>query len=216
MITISPSLLSCNFLELKTEIERLNQSKDIWLHLDIMDSHFVPNLTFGEVVIKNLKHVTEHKLDAHFMVTNPDFFLESFKDLGLHNFTFHWEALTHHDRFIQKAKEYYPSIGISLNPSTPVSAIPEYIFKKIDLILVMSVNPGFGGQKYIAEMIDKVKELDAIKKRLGLDFVIQVDGGVSDQNAQDLIAAGANNLVAGSYVFSHPQKDYNSRIESLR
>lgn len=216
MTTISPSLLSCNFLELKTEIDRLNQSKDIWLHLDIMDSHFVPNLTFGEVVVRNLKHVTEHKLDAHFMVTNPDFFLENFKDVGIHNFTFHWETLDHHDRFIQKAKEYYPSVGISLNPSTPVSAIPEYIFKKIDLILIMSVNPGFGGQKFIPDMLDKVRELDSLKKRLALDFVIQVDGGVTDQNAKDLIAAGATNLVAGSYVFSHPQKDYNNRIESLR
>lgn len=216
MTTIAPSLLSCNFLELKNEIERLNQAKDIWLHLDIMDSHFVPNLTFGEVVIRNLKHVTEHKLDAHFMVTDPDFFIENFKDLGIHNFTFHWEALVHHDRFIQKAKEYYPSVGISLNPSTPVSAIPEYLFKKIDLILIMSVNPGFGGQKFIPEMIDKVKELAAIKKLLGLNFVIQVDGGITDQNAAELINAGANNLVAGSYVFSHPQKDYNNRIESLR
>lgn len=216
MTTISPSLLSCDFLDLKTEIQRLNNTENIWIHLDIMDSHFVPNLTFGEVVLKNLKHVTEHKLDAHFMVTDPDFFIENFKNIGLHNFTFHWEALTHHDRFIQKAKEYYPSVGISLNPSTPINVIPDYILKKIDLILVMSVNPGFGGQSFIPESIEKVKALDTIKKRLGAHFEIQVDGGVSDKNAKDLITAGATNLVAGSYIFSHPQKDYNNRIQSLR
>lgn len=216
MLTVSPSLLSADFLDLKSEIERLNEVENIWLHLDIMDSHFVPNLTFGEVVVKNLKHITEHKLDAHFMVTNPDFFLDNFKDVGLHNFTFHWEALTHHDRFIQKAKELYPSVGISLNPSTPVNIIPEYILSKIDLILIMSVNPGFGGQKFIPEVTKKVEELKTIKDRLGLDFVIQVDGGVTDETAPALVAAGANNLVAGSYVFSHPQKDYAKRIESLR
>lgn len=216
MTTISPSLLSSDFLELKTEITRLNESRDIWIHLDIMDSHFVPNLTFGQVVLKNLKNITSHKLDAHFMVTDPDFFIENFKDVGLHNFTFHWEAVIHHDRFIQKAKEFYPSVGISLNPGTPVCSIPDYILKKIDLILVMSVNPGFGGQSFIEPMIDKVKELAAIKKRLAAHFEIQVDGGVSDKNAKDLILAGATNLVAGSYIFSHPQKDYNNRIESLR
>ena len=216
MTTVSPSLLSADFLDLRSEIERLNEVEDIWLHLDIMDSHFVPNLTFGEVVVKNLKHITEHKLDAHFMVTNPDFFIDNFKDVGLHNFTFHWEAVTHHDRFIQKAKEIYPSVGISLNPSTPVSVIPEYILAKIDLILIMSVNPGFGGQKFIPEVTSKVEALSALKKKLSLDFVIQVDGGVTDQTAPGLIQAGANNLVAGSYVFSHPQKDYAQRIESLR
>ena len=216
MTTISPSLLAADFLDLRSEIERLNHASNIWLHLDIMDSHFVPNLTFGEAVVKNLKHVTEHKLDAHFMVTNPEFFIENFKDVGLYNFSFHWEALTHHDRFIQRAKELYPSVGISLNPSTPISVIPEYIFSKIDLVLIMSVNPGFGGQKFIPEVTQKVRDLDALKKKLGLNFVIQVDGGVTDQTAPDLIAAGANNLVAGSYVFSHPQKDYTKRIESLR
>lgn len=216
MTTVSPSLLSADFLDLRSEIERLNEVEDIWLHLDIMDSHFVPNLTFGEVVVKNLKHITEHKLDAHFMVTNPDFFIDNFKDVGLYNFTFHWEAVTHHDRFIQKAKEIYPSVGISLNPSTPVSVIPEYILAKIDLILIMSVNPGFGGQKFIPEVTGKVEALATLKKKLGLDFVIQVDGGVTDQTAPGLIQAGANNLVAGSYVFSHPQKDYSQRVESLR
>lgn len=215
-VIISPSLLSVNFLELKTEIERLNQIDNLWLHLDIMDAHFVPNLTFGEPVLNKVKTVSKHKLDAHFMVTDPDFFADNFKDVGLHNFTFHWEAVTHHDRLISKLKSMYPSVGISLNPSTPVNVIPDYLLKKIDLILLMSVNPGFGGQKFIPEITDKVKELAQFKKDHGAHFQIQVDGGINDQIAPSLIQAGANNLVAGSYIFSAPQNDYLSRINKIR
>lgn len=215
-IIISPSLLSADFLELKKDLERLNAIDDLWLHLDIMDSHFVPNLTFGEPVLNKVKTVSRHKLDAHFMVTNPDLFADSFKDVGLHNFTFHWEAVIHHDRFIQKLKGLYPSVGISLNPSTPVSVIPKYILGKVDLVLLMSVNPGFGGQKFIPEIVDKVLELDRLRHENGYKFQIQVDGGVTDQNAGYLIQAGANNLVAGSYIFSAPEKDYLSRVNKIR
>ncbi len=215
-ITISPSLLSVDFLELKVELERLNKIDDLWLHLDVMDAHFVPNLTFGEPVLNKVKTVSKHKLDAHFMVSDPDFFAENFKNVGLHNFTFHWEAITHHDRLIQKLKEMYPSVGISLNPSTPVSAIPHYILGKVDLVLLMSVNPGFGGQKFIPEVVDKVIELDQIRHKNNFQFQIQVDGGINDQNAGYLIQAGANNLVAGSYIFSEPTKDYASRINKIR
>ncbi|MCM2350246.1 MAG: ribulose-phosphate 3-epimerase [Bacteriovoracaceae bacterium] len=215
-VIISPSLLSVDFLELKTEIERLNQIDDLWLHLDIMDAHFVPNLTFGEPVLNKLKTISKHKLDAHFMVTNPDLFADSFKDVGLHNFTFHWEAVTHHDRLIDKLKSMYPSVGISLNPSTPINVIPPYLLGKIDLVLLMSVNPGFGGQKFIPEIVDKVIELDQLRHAHGFNFQIQVDGGINDQNAGYLIQAGANNLVAGSYIFSAPNKDYLSRINKIR
>lgn len=215
-VIISPSLLSVDFLELKTEIERLNQIDDLWLHLDIMDAHFVPNLTFGEPVLNKLKTISKHKLDAHFMVTNPDLFADSFKDVGLHNFTFHWEAVTHHDRLIDKLKSIYPSVGISLNPSTPINVIPPYLLGKIDLVLLMSVNPGFGGQKFIPEIVDKVIELDQLRHAHGFNFQIQVDGGINDQNAGYLIQAGANNLVAGSYIFSAPNKDYLSRINKIR
>jgi len=213
---ISPSLLSADFLDLQTEIERFDGEKDMWWHLDIMDGHFVPNLTFGPTVLKNIKKITKHPLDAHFMVTNPDDHLEWFKDLGLHNFTFHWEAVTHHDRFIQKAKSMYPSVGVSLNPSTPVNAMAPYILKKVDLVLLMSVNPGFGGQSFIPEVEDKIVELHKIRQQHGLKFQIQVDGGVTDKNAQQLIKAGANNLVAGSFVFGEPKKNYASRIAQLR
>ncbi len=216
MVIISPSLLSANFLELKADLERLNTVDNLWLHLDIMDGHFVPNLTFGEPVLNKVKTVSKHNLDAHFMVTNPDFYADSFKDLGLHNFTFHWEAITHHDRLIQKLKEIYPSVGISLNPSTPLSVVPEYIWGKVDLVLLMSVNPGFGGQKFIPEIVDKVIELDKIRHENKFNFQIQVDGGINDQNAGYLIQAGANNLVAGNYIFSEPNKDYLSRVNKIR
>jgi len=215
-IIISPSLLSADFLNLKLDLERLNSVDNLWLHLDVMDGHFVPNLTFGEPVLNKVKSVSKHKLDAHFMVTNPDFYIESFKDVGLHNFTFHWEAVTHHDRMISKAKTFYPSVGISLNPSTPLSVIPKYILGKIDLILLMSVNPGFGGQKFIPEVVDKVIELDKLRHEYNFNFQIQVDGGITDQNAGYLIQAGANNLVAGSYIFTAPEHDYLSRINKIR
>jgi len=215
-IIISPSLLSVNFLDLRAELEKLNQIDNLWLHLDIMDSHFVPNLTFGEPVLNKVKTVSKHKLDAHFMVTDPDFFVENFKSVGLHNFTFHWEAITHHDRLIASIKENYPSVGVSLNPGTPLSVVPTYIWGKVDLVLLMSVNPGFGGQKFIPEIVDKVIALDKIRHDNGFKFQIQVDGGITDQNAGYLIQAGANNLVAGSYIFSEPNKDYLSRVNKIR
>lgn len=215
-VIISPSLLSADFLELKADLERLNHVDDLWLHLDVMDAHFVPNLTFGEPVLNKVKTVSKHKLDAHFMVADPDFFADTFKNVGLHNFTFHWEAIYHHDRLISKLKSMYPSVGISLNPSTPLSVVPNYIWGKVDLVLLMSVNPGFGGQKFIPEIIDKVIELDQIRHKNNLKFQIQVDGGITDENAGYLIQAGANNLVAGSYIFSAPNKDYQSRINKIR
>lgn len=216
MTTISPSLLSADFLHLADDMNRLNTIDNLWIHLDIMDGHFVPNLTFGPTVLKNLKTVSRHPLDAHFMVENPEDHLEWFRDVGLHNFTFHWEVMDHHDRFIDKAKSIYPSVGISLNPSTPISVVPKYIWGKIDLVLLMSVNPGFGGQSFIPEVSDKISELHALRKKSGFTFQIQVDGGVTNKNAATLIENGANNLVAGSYVFSEPQKNYGNRISLLR
>lgn len=215
-IIISPSLLSVDFLDLKTELERLNLSDDLWLHLDVMDGHFVPNLTFGEPVLNKIKTVSKHKLDAHFMVTNPDFYVDNFKKVGLHNFTYHWEAVTNHEELIAKIKASYPSVGISLKPKTPVSVLPLSLLSTIDVILMMSVEPGFGGQKFMPEVIDKLIELDKIRHENKLTFQIQVDGGISDENAGYLIQAGANNLVAGSYIFSEPNKDYAKRINQIR
>jgi len=216
MVTISPSLLSANFMDLKTDIDRLNKIDELWLHLDIMDGHFVPNLTFGEPVLNQLKNHTKHKLDAHFMVTNPDFYVENFKNVGLHNFTYHWEAVSNHEELIEKIHTIAPSAGISLKPKTKVSDVPLSILEKIDLILLMSVEPGFGGQKFMPEVVDKLIELDLLRHKHQLKFQIQVDGGISDQNAGYLIQAGANNLVAGSYIFGEPNKDYLSRINKIR
>lgn len=216
MTTISPSILACDFLNFQREIEKFKDCKDLWFHLDIMDGHFVPNLTYGKTILKNLHKVTKHKLDAHFMVTNPEFYVEDFKDLGIHNFTFHWEATKHHDRMVSYVKANYPSVGISLNPGTDHTVIPEYLLKQINLILIMSVNPGFGGQAFIPGMVEKVEYFKQIKESINPKLEIQIDGGVSDKNSKLLIEAGATNLVAGSYVFSEPDQNYTARVNSLR
>lgn len=216
MTVIAPSILSADFLEFGEEIKRFDGISDLWLHLDVMDGHFVPNLTFGETVLKGLPKVTTHLLDAHFMVTNPEDYIDSFSNFGVHNFTFHWEATNHHDRLIQEAKKKFKSVGVSLNPSTDIRVIPDYILKKIDLVLIMTVNPGFGGQSFIEGCVEKIEYLNNFKKAHNLDFHIQVDGGVNDKNAKELVKAGATNLVAGSYVFKEPNKDYKKQVEELR
>ncbi len=216
MTIIAPSILSADFLNLQAEINRFDSSKNLWLHLDVMDGHFVPNLTFGHTVLKNLKNITKHKLDAHLMVKNPEDYIETFKSIGVYNFTFHWEAVTHHDRLISFAKENFESVGVSLNPSTPVNSIPAYILEKIDLILIMTVNPGYGGQSFIEGCVEKVCQLNKIRDEKNLNFQIQIDGGVSDKNAKMLIDSGADNLVAGSFIFGAPNNDYKSRVDALR
>lgn len=216
MITVSPSILACDFLNLQAEIESFKNENDLWFHLDIMDGHYVPNLTFGKTVLQNLTKITNHKLDAHFMVSNPEDYVKEYSNMGLYNFSFHWEAVTHHDRMISFVKENYESVGIAINPGTNINMIPDYIFKKIDLILIMSVNPGFGGQKFIESSFEKLKYLAEIKDKYNLNFTIQVDGGVTDQNAKSLIEAGANNLVAGSFIFKETQENYPKQIKKIR
>ena len=216
MTIIAPSLLSANFLDLKSDIEKFNDLEDVWLHLDVMDGHFVPNLTFGQTVLKNIHTISKHKLDAHLMVTNPADYIEAFKAINVHNFTFHWEAETHHDRLIAELKKNFPSVGIALNPSTDINVIPPYILEQIDLILIMTVNPGFGGQSFIGGCMHKMEVLNQLRKEKGYKYQIQVDGGVSDQNSHSLINIGVDNLVAGSYVFSEPNGDYAARVNSLR
>ena len=214
MITISPSILAANFLKLEQEIIPFKECSDLWFHIDIMDGHYVPNLTFGKVVLENIKNITSHKLDAHFMVSNPEDYIDTYKDIGLHNFSFHWEAVTHHDSLISRIKDVYPSVGIALNPGTSADVIPDYLLEKIDLILIMSVNPGFGGQSFIKSSIDKIKYFQDKKIQNNYNYSIQVDGGVTDKNSNKLIKAGATNLVAGSYIYK--SNDYLSAVESLR
>lgn len=216
MNIVSPSILSADFLKLEDEIKAFNDCEDLWFHLDVMDGHYVPNLSFGHTVLKGIQKVTKHKLDAHLMVTNPEDYVEVYKDLGLHNLTFHWEACKDHRSLISEIKKSYPSVGVSLNPATPLSVIPEELYKEIDLLLVMSVNPGFGGQSFIEETYDKVKEASEIRSKTDSQFLIQVDGGISDKNAKALREVGADLLVAGSYIFKDGKDKYKERVESLR
>jgi ribulose-phosphate 3-epimerase len=216
MTIISPSLLACDFLNIEPELAAFNGVKDIWFHLDIMDGHFVPNLTFGHPIIELITKKSEHKCDAHFMVTNPEFHGETLKNAGLHNFTFHLEATKDPMGLIAELKKSYPSVGISIKPNTPANSLSDEILKAIDLVLVMSVEPGFGGQSFMPNAYDKIKELKHRREKLSAHFQIQVDGGVTDKNSSDLILAGADNLVAGSYVFKTTKEDYKKKIESLR
>jgi ribulose-phosphate 3-epimerase len=216
MTIISPSLLACDFLNIEPELFAFPDVKDMWFHLDIMDGHFVPNLTFGHPIIELITKKSPHKCDAHFMVTNPEFHGETLKNSGLHNFTFHLEATKDSLGLIKELKKHYPSVGISIKPNTPVSALTDDILKAIDLILVMSVEPGFGGQSFMPSAFDKIKELKSKREKLKAHYQIQVDGGVTDKNAKDLILAGADNLVAGSYVFKTEKENYKKRVESLR
>jgi ribulose-phosphate 3-epimerase len=216
MTTISPSLLACDFLNIEPELLAFENASNIWFHLDIMDGHFVPNLTFGHPVVELITKKTKHKCDAHFMVTNPEFYGETMKSYGLYNFTFHLESTQKSMALIEILKKSYPSVGISIKPLTPTNLLTDDILKAVDLVLVMSVEPGFGGQSFMPSAFDKIKELKQRREKLGTHFVIQVDGGVSNKNSKELISAGADNLVAGSYVFKNSKDNYLKAIDSLR
>lgn len=214
--TVSPSILSCDFLNIEKELLPFQEAADLWMHLDIMDGHFVPNLTFGIPIIGQISKKCNLPLDAHLMVTNPEFHMEEMKGFGLHNITFHLETVSDPVALIKKFRNDYKSIGVSIKPNTQVSELSEELLKFADLILVMSVEPGFGGQSFMPNSIDKIKDLHALKEKLNTDFVIQVDGGVSDKNSQILREAGADNLVAGSFVFKVEPHEYMSRVEAIR
>lgn len=219
MTVISPSILSCDFLNIQKDLSHFNEVENLWFHLDIMDGHFVPNLTIGHPVIKLLSKITNQKLDAHLMVTNPDFYLNTFKDFNLHNFTFHFEATKSTEEvlgLISKYRKDYPSLGISIKPNTKVEDVPLEVLKKIDLLLVMSVEPGFGGQSFIEGTWDKLEKISQLKKENSLTFEVQIDGGVNGKNSHKLIEKGATNLVAGSYIFKAGPENYLTQIESLR
>jgi ribulose-phosphate 3-epimerase len=216
MTIISPSLLACDFLNIEPELNAFNGIDDVWFHLDIMDGHFVPNLTFGHPIIGLITKKSSHKCDAHFMVTNPEFHAETLKKSGLYNFTFHLEATSNSIGFIHSLKIDYPCVGISIKPGTPSAALTDEILRAVDLVLVMSVEPGFGGQSFMPSAYDKIRDLKSRRTTLGAHFQIQVDGGVTDKNAKLLIEAGADNLVAGSYIFKNKKEDYKKAVDSLR
>lgn len=216
---VSPSILACDFLNLESEINRFLGLQNLWLHLDVMDGHFVPNLTFGHPVIELLSKKTSHPLDAHFMVTNPEFYLDTFKTYNIHNFTFHYEVFENDTselmRLLSKAKTLYPSVGLSLKPNTSIEVFTDNILQQINLVLVMSVEPGFGGQKFMPTALDKVKWLKQKRSELGLNFSIQIDGGINAETSKAALLSGADNLVAGSAIFKHKPADTAKAIEAL-
>lgn len=215
---ISPSILAADFMNLENEIKYLNDpslSSNLWLHLDVMDGHFVPNMTFGIPVIEQLSKITKIPLDVHLMVTNPEFYIEKLSHIGIENLTFHIEATANTLELLKLAKTKFRSVGLSIKPGTPVEVLTDDILKLIDLVLVMSVEPGFGGQKFMPNCIEKIKFLDTKRKSLNQKLMIQVDGGIDNNTAPLVTAAGADNLVAGSYIFKNPQNKYIETITNL-
>lgn len=198
---ISPSVLSADFLNLGKDIEMLNNSSAQWIHCDIMDGVFVPNISFGFPVIKAIRSMTSKILDVHLMIVQPERYINDFIDAGADVLTLHYEAVTHLNRAVSAIKEKGVMAGVSLNPHTPVSVLEE-ILPFLDLVLIMSVNPGYGGQKFINGTVEKVKKLNELKQKLNPSLVIQLDGGVNSSNSLELYSAGVNSLVAGNAVFS--------------
>jgi ribulose-phosphate 3-epimerase len=198
---VSPSLLAADFSNLEKEIIMINRSEADWLHLDIMDGVFVPNISFGFPVIKAVKRVSAKPLDVHLMIIDPDRFLSRFCDAGANNLTVQYEACTHLNRTVTEIRNLGMKAGVAINPHTPVSLLKN-ILPYIDMVLIMTVNPGFGGQLFIKESYNKITELRKMIDTGGYDVLIEVDGGIDTVNAAKLIESGVNVLVAGSSVFS--------------
>lgn len=200
MTIVSPSLLAADFLHLEREMEMINGSEAEWLHLDVMDGSFVPNISFGFPVIQAVSKVCNKKLDVHYMINTPERYIKQTAALGVYMMNVHYEACTHLHRTIQEIHDAGMKAGVTLNPSTPVSCL-EDIIHDVDMVLLMSVNPGFGGQKFIENTIAKTIRLKELILRSGSHALIEVDGGVQSETAPRLVAAGVDVLVSGSYVF---------------
>ena len=214
-IQISPSILSADFSQLGNEIKRLEEGGADMIHVDVMDGHFVPNLTIGPPVIKALRKQCSIKFDVHLMISPVHKYIEAYADAGADIITIHPEATDNLEESISKIKSLNKKVGVSLNPESKVDLITKYL-EKIDLVLIMSVNPGFGGQKFMPEVLDKVKQLKEIKSKKNMNFDIEIDGGINFDNCQSAIEAGANILVSGTTVFKSNNGDIKKNINLLK
>jgi ribulose-phosphate 3-epimerase len=214
-IQISPSILSADFSQLGTEIKRLEEGGADMIHVDVMDGHFVPNLTIGPPVIKALRKQCSIKFDVHLMISPVHQYIEAYADAGADIITIHPEATENLEESILKIKSLSKKVGVSLNPESKIDLITNYL-EKIDLVLIMSVNPGFGGQKFMPKVLDKVKQLKEIKTKKNMNFDIEIDGGINFDNCQSAIEAGANILVSGTTVFKSNNGDIKKNINLLK
>jgi ribulose-phosphate 3-epimerase len=214
-IKIAPSILSADFSKLGEEIELITKAGADYIHIDVMDGHFVPNITIGPKVVQHIKKHTKLPFDVHLMIENPDNYLKDFADAGADIINVHYEAVTHLDRTISTIKSLGKKAGVTLVPTTHEDAL-DYIIDKIDLILVMTVNPGFGGQKFLDSQIQKIKNIRKKIEKTGRNIDLEVDGGIDNDTCSKVIKAGANVLVSGSYIFGEGKEKYKTNIEHLR
>jgi len=213
MVELSPSILSADFANLERDIKALEKENIKYLHVDVMDGHFVPNITIGPVVVSSIRKRTDMILDVHLMIENPDRYIDVFCDAGADILTVHYEATNHIHGVIQSIKKRGVKAGIAINPGTPLNVLEE-ILPDIDLVLIMSVNPGFGGQEFILNSLEKIAYIKEVNKQLNLDIIIEVDGGIKEHNIIDVVNAGVNLIVAGSAIFN--DKTIKDNVDKLK